>query len=79
MRVVVPGPPVSTRRSASSSSAIVPVPVAAPAARVAFTGALRVTTTVSCRSSAASPMTETSIVRVVVPGAKVSIPAGRAV
>ena len=59
---------------APSSSFTVPVPVAA-ADRVAFTGALNVTTTVSFCSSVASPVTETSIVRVVVPTAKVSVPA----
>ena len=51
----------------------VPVPVAA--ARVAFPALLNVTTMVSSASSSASPVTETSRVRVVVPGAKVSVPA----
>ena len=65
VRVVVPGPVVSTRRAASSS-AIAPVPLAA--ARVAFTGALNVTTTVSFASSSASPAIRLVRRRSVVPG-----------
>ena len=61
----------------SSSSVIVPVPVAVP--RVAFVGPLSVTATVSFSSSVASPVTTTSIVCVVVPGVKVSVPPGMAV
>ena len=76
VRVVVPDPVVSTRRSASS---LVTVPVPAAAARVAFTGALNVTTMVSSASSSTSPATVTAMVWLVVPGAKVSVPAGIAV
>ena len=79
----VPGAPSATLGllmdtvGASSSSVMVPVPVAV--ARVAFTGALRVTITASSASSAVSPVTVTSIVCVVVPAAKVSVPAVSAV
>ena len=62
---------------ASSSSLTVPVPAASP--RVALTGPLNVTATVSSASSVASPVTVTSRVRVVVPAAKVSVPAVSAV
>ena len=72
MRVVVPGAPVSTRSSGASSSRIVPVAVAAD--RTAPTGRRKVTPTVSSGSSRASPMTGTSRVCVVSPGAKVSVP-----
>ena len=58
---------------ASSSSVTVPVPVAA-ADRVALVGVLNVTATVSFASSVPSPVTVTSIVRVVVPAVKVSVP-----
>ena len=51
---------------------IVPVPLAVEI--VAFVGPLRVTTTVSFDSSSASPVTDTSKVRLVVPAAKVSVP-----
>ena len=60
---------------AASSSVTVPVPVVASAARVAFTGSLNVTSTVSAGSSAASLVTATSRVWLVVPMAKVSVPA----
>ena len=62
---------------ASSSSVMVPVPAASP--RVALTGALKAMAMVSSASSAASPVTETSKVCVVVPAAKVSVPAVMAV
>ena len=62
---------------------IVPVPVSAvrPAAtaRVAFTGPLNVTTTVSSASSVPSPVTVTATLRLVSPAAKVSVPAASAV
>ena len=58
----------------ASSSAIVPVPLAAPLASLAFVGLLNVTTTVSSGSSSASPVTKTPSVRLVVPAAKVSVP-----
>ena len=61
----------------SSSSVIVPVPVAVP--RVAFVGPLRVTATVSLSSSVASPVKATSKVWLVSPAAKVSVPAVMAV
>ena len=81
----VPGAPSVTRGEsmdsvgASSSSVTVPVPAPAPGAMEAFTGALNVTATVSSGSSATSPMTVTSIVRLVSPAAKVSVPAASAV
>ena len=77
---VVPAAPSATLGAsrvsvgAPSSSTTVPVPVAAPAARVALTGLLNVTATVSFASSVPSPVTVTSIVRVVVPAVKVSVP-----
>ena len=46
---------------------------------VAFAGALNVTTTVSSGSSSASPVTVTSMARLVIPAAKVSVPAVRVV
>ena len=79
VRVVVPAPLVTTRSAASSSSTMVPVPTAAPEARVAFTGLCSRTATVSSASIAASPMTATSIVCLVVLGAKVSRPGTMAV
>ena len=57
---------------APSSSVIVPVPVAVPV--VAFAALLNVTTTVSSASSAVSPVTDTSKLRLVVPAANVSVP-----
>ena len=57
---------------ASSSSVIVPVPVAVEI--VASVALLRVTTMVSLTSSIASPVTDTSKVWLVVPAAKVSVP-----
>ena len=63
---------------ASSSSVTVPVPVAAED-RVALVGVLNVTSTVSFASWSASPVTVTSMVCVVVPTAKVSVPAVSAV
>ena len=52
---------------------------AGPGAMVAFAGALNVTTTVSSGSSSASPVTVTSMARLVIPAAKVSVPAVRVV
>ena len=63
----------------ASSSAIVPVPVSSPEGMVALVGPLKVTSIVSFASSRASPVSVTSIVWVVVPAAKVSVPAARAV
>ena len=79
VRFVVPlSPSVTLGESidsvgAPSSSMIVPVPVAV--AIVAPVAPLRVTTTVSTDSSSVSPVTDTSKVRLVVPAAKVSVPA----
>ena len=56
----------------SSSSVIVPVPVAVEIA--APDASLRVTRMVSSTSSVVSPVTETSKVWLVVPAAKVSVP-----
>ena len=56
----------------SSSSVIVPVPVAVP--MVAYAALLNVTTTVSSASSVVSPVTDTSKLRLVVPAANVSVP-----
>ena len=53
---------------------IVPVPVPAVFDTVAFVGLLSDTTTVSFDSSSASPVTDTSKVRLVVPAVKVSVP-----
>ena len=61
----------------TSSSMIVPVPVAVP--RAAFTAPLRLTTTVSFSSSSVSPVTDTATVLLVSPAAKVSVPATSAV
>ena len=62
-----------------SSSLIVPVPLPAVDDTVALVGLLRVTTTVSCDSWFVSPVTDTAIVWLVVPGANVSVPAVSAV
>ena len=62
---------------APSSFVIVPMPV--PAEVVAFVGLLRLTTTVSSDSSVVSPVTDTVTARLVVPAAKVSVPAVNAV
>ena len=59
----------------ASLSVIVPVPVPAVLDTAAFVGALRVTTTVSFDSSRTSPSTDTLKVWLVVPVAKVSVPA----
>ena len=71
------GATVNVTVGVSSSSVIVPVPVAASS--VAFTGLLSVTTTVSCGSSVVSPVTDTVRVWLVAPAVKVSVPAGSAV
>ena len=83
---VAPGAPSATLGASMksvgvvpSSSTTVPVPVTAPEARVALVGPLNVTAMVSSCSSVVSPVTVTSIVCVVVPAAKVSVPAARAV
>ena len=60
-----------------SASAMVPVPVAV--ARVAFTGADRVTASVSSASSRPPRVTATATVFTVCPAAKVSRPEVRAV
>ena len=62
---------------AASSSVIVPVPDAVPI--VAFTAPLSDTTTVSSGSSVVSPVTDTVIVLLVSPAAKVSVSALSAV
>ena len=67
------------RVGAPSSSVIVPVPVPAELDTAALVGLLRATTTVSSGSSCASPVTDTSMVCVVSPGSKVSVPEDRAV
>ena len=59
-----------------SSSVIVPVPV--EIARAAFSGFSSVTTTVSSGSLAKSPVTETVMLFVVSPAAKVRAPAASA-
>ena len=64
---------------ASSSSVMVPVPVPVPSGMTACVGLLNVTSTVSSASSTASPVTVTAIVRLVVPGVKVNVPAAIAV
>ena len=80
---VAPAAPSTTRGAsmdsvgASSSSLTVPVPAASP--RVALTGPLNVTATVSSASSVASPVTVTAMACVVVPAAKVSVPGVSAV
>ena len=56
----------------SSSSTIVPIPVASP--RVALEGAERVTRNVSSSSAMRSPFTVTGNVSLVSPGTKVSVP-----
>ena len=62
----------------SSSSVIVPTPVAV-ADSVALVGPLRAIRTVSSASSSVSPVTDTRIVPVVSPAAIVSVPAVTAV
>ena len=63
-----------------SSSRIVPVKLAMLAVRNrAFVGLLRVSSTVSGRSTTASPVTSTVIVPLVSPGAMVKVPAASAV
>ena len=57
---------------ASSSSVIVPVPLAVP--MLAFDAPLSVTSTVSSGSSVVSPVTETVIVSLVSPAVKVRVP-----
>ena len=57
---------------ASSSSVIVPVPLAVPIP--AFPAPLNATTTVSSGSSVVSPVTDTVIVSLVSPAVKVSVP-----
>ena len=68
----------SVTPGAASSSVIVPVPVR-PLTGSAFTGPLSTTTTVSSCSSLVSPVTDTVTPRLVVPAAKVSVPAVNAV
>ena len=63
----------------SSSSVMVPVPVAAVADSAALDGPLRVTTTVSSASSSTSPATVTAMFLLVSPAAKVRVPAASAV
>ena len=79
--VTVATPPVSeieacdsarVTTATGSSSAMVPAAVAVP--RLAFTGALRARRTVSSGSWVASPVTVTSTLPAVSPGAKVSAP-----
>ena len=59
----------------ASSSVIVPVPVPTVLDMAAFVGLLNVTTTVSFASSSVSPSAATLKVWLVVPAAKVSVPA----
>ena len=61
-----------------SSSTMVPTPLT-DVPTTALTGAASATTTVSSTSSSASPVTGTSNVRAVVPGAKVKLSAATAV
>ena len=63
----------------ASLSVIVPVPVPAVVETAAFTGSFSRTFTVSFASSRTSPVTATSKVWLVVPAAKVSVPAVSAV
>ena len=78
-RFVVPLSPSDTLASpidtvgGSSSSVIVPTPVAAVDDRTALTGPLSVSRTVSSASSSVSPVTDTVIVLLVSPAAKVSV------
>ena len=69
----------SVTPGAASSSAIVPVPIRPLTGTCAFTGPLSTTTTVSSGSSVVSPVTDTAILRLVTPAAKVRVPAGTAV
>ena len=85
--VTVVAPPFSAMDEAASanvtiggsSSVTVPVPVPAVVEIVAPDALLRATRMVSSASSTVSPVTETSKVRLVVPAAKVSVPATIAV